>query len=179
MTARSQLALTIATRHYRRYRLGPGVERPVTRVVTLLLLSIVVLTLAFAGGLTSPGPSEQAQQLARLTPRQLLGEPSHFLPTPVAALPPEPNTGPPAPAIVESNSTQATFAERVKVANTGGVGVLLRSDPPAGRLVASLRDGQVLEVLGHQMVSDAEWLCVRTSDGVEGWVFAKLVGPAP
>jgi hypothetical protein len=45
-------------------------------------------------------------------------------------------------------------------------------------LVASLRDGQVLQVLERQTLDDAEWLRVRTRDGVEGWVFGLLVVPA-
>jgi hypothetical protein len=41
-----------------------------------------------------------------------------------------------------------------------------------------LRDGQVLSVLEHRTVGDAEWLRVRTREGVEGWIFGRLVGPA-
>ena len=37
---------------------------------------------------------------------------------------------------------------------------------------------KVLEVREHQRVGDAEWLRVRTREGTEGWVFARLVGPA-
>jgi Bacterial SH3 domain len=181
MAARTRFTPTIATRHHRQYRLGPGLERPIGRVVVVLLLVTLLAVLPLASSLAGLGPSEQAQRLAHLTPRQLLGEgTSHFLPTPIAALAPEANAGPPAPAAGESASEDYTAAgaEQVKVANTGGLGVLLRSDPPSGRLVASLRDGQVLEVREHQRVGDAEWLRVRTREGTEGWVFARLVGPA-
>jgi hypothetical protein len=180
MAARTRLTPTIATRHYRQYRLGPGLEHPVGRVVVVVLLVTLLAVLPLASALAGMGPSEQAQRLAHLTPRQILSErTSDFLPTPVAALAPEANAGPPAPAVGESTSEDtSTGPEQVKVANTGGLGVLLRSDPPNGRLVASLRDGQVLEVLEHQRVGDAEWLRVRTREGTEGWVFARLVGPA-
>jgi hypothetical protein len=180
MPARTRFALTIATRRHRQYRLGPGLERPLGRMVVVLLLVTLLAAAPLASTLAGLGPSEQAQRLAHLNPRQLLGEgTSHFLPTPSPVLAPEPNAGPPAPAAGELaiNSTSAV-AEQVKVANTGGVGVLLRSEPPSGRLVASLRDGQVLDVLEHQRVGDAEWLRVRTREGTEGWVFARLVGPA-
>src|SRR5947209_13054151 len=180
MAARTRFTPTIATRHHRQYRLGPGLERPIGRVVVVLLLVTLLAVLPLASSLAGLGPSEQAQRFAHLSPRQLLGEgTSHFLPTPIAALAPEANAGPPAPAAAESTSEDtAVGAEQVKVANTGGLGVLLRSDPPSGRLVASLRDGQVLDVLEHQHVGDAEWLRVRTREGTEGWVFARLVGPA-
>src|SRR5207248_8578717 len=101
----------------------------------------------------------------------------HFLPTPVAALPPEMNAGPPAPATDEQTTADAP-AETVKVANTGGVGAILRADPPKGRQVAGLRDGTVLVVLEHQNVDGSEWLHVQTADGQEGWVFSRLVAPA-
>ena len=180
MAARTRFTLTIARRHYRQYRLGPGLERPLGRVVILLLLATLLVVVPLASSLAGLGPSEQAQRLAHLSPRQLLSEgASHFLPTPSPALDPEANAGPPAPAAGElAREDTSAVAEQVKVANTGGVGVLLRSDPPNGRLVASLRDGQLLDVLEHQRVDDAEWLHVRTREGTEGWVFARLVGPA-
>ena len=180
MSARTRFTLTIAWQRHRQYRLGPGLERPVGRVVMVLLLATLLAAAPLASTLAGRGPSEQAQRLAHLSPRQLLGEgSSHFLPTPSPALEPEANAGPPAPAAGEVTGEGAPeVAEQVKVANTGGVGVLLRSDPPSGRLVASLRDGQPLEVLEHQRVGDAEWLRVRTREGTEGWVFARLVGPS-
>src|SRR5919202_573458 len=180
MPARTRFALTIATRRHRQYRLGRGLERPLGRMVVVLLLGPPRAAAPLASTLAGLGPSEQAQRLAHLSPRQLLGEgTSHFLPTPSPVLAPEPNAGPPAPAAGELTiNSPSAVAEQVKVANTGGVGVLLRSEPPSGRLVASLRDGQVLDVLEHQRVGDAEWLRVRTREGTEGWVFARLVGPA-
>ena len=62
------------------------------------------------------------------------------------------------------------------MANTGGVGAILRADPPKGRQVAALRDGTLLQVLEHRQLDDgSEWLRVKTPDGVEGWVFSRLV----
>jgi SH3-like domain-containing protein len=64
----------------------------------------------------------------------------------------------------------------VKVTNTGGAGAILRADPPKGRQVTALRDGTLLQVLEHRQLDDAtEWLRVKTPDGVEGWVFSRLV----
>jgi hypothetical protein len=54
----------------------------------------------------------------------------------------------------------------------------LRAQPPKGARVTALKDGTLLEVLEHQDVDGSEWLRVRTPDGVEGWVFSRLVGPS-
>src|SRR5690606_24911309 len=99
----------------------------------------------------------------------------HFLPTPVAALPAE---KPPSTAASESPLTAETPSEKGVVGNTGGIGAVLRAEPPKGKQVASLRDGQVLEVLGRQDVNGDEWVHVRTSNNVEGWVYGRLVVPA-
>jgi hypothetical protein len=101
------------------------------------------------------------------------------LPTPVAAIPPDANAGPPPPSADDTAAAPSdTTGEQVKIANTGGLGAILRSDPPKGRQVAALRDGTVLDVIEHQDVDGSEWLHVRTPDGTEGWVFSKLVAPA-
>ena len=158
-----------------RYALGPGADLPIARLIALLLLVVPVLALLVASNLAKAGPSEEAKQLANFNPRQVFSDNTpHFLPTPVAVLPPETGAGPPVAAEREG----ATSGERVKVANTGGIGAILRAEPPKGRQIAGLRDGQLLTVLEHRDVGDAEWLRVRTDDGTEGWVFGRLVGPA-
>jgi hypothetical protein len=166
---------TITTRSYRRYRQGPGIERPMVRAVVLLLLGLFAVSLAVLGGVVRAGPSEEALELARMTPQQLMGDASQrFLPTPVAVLPADRPEGPPVPDISQADS----FAtDKVRVVDPGGAGVLLRSQPSNGRLVASLRNDQVLQVLDRQTVDDTLWLRVRTVEGVEGWVFAALVLP--
>jgi hypothetical protein len=123
------------------------------------------------------GPSPTAEEIASFDPRTVFTDNSpHFLPTPVAALPPDNNSGPPAPAADEQTAASNAAVERVKVTNTGGIGAILRSDPPKGPQVAALRDGTVLDVIEHQTLPDgSEWLHVRTSDGTEGWVYSRLV----
>lgn len=158
-----------------------GVDRAAARVVALLLLAIPVLAVWYVVTqvLHAP-PSAETQQLATLDPRTLFGsDNADFLPTPVAAIPADKNTGPPAPAASEANGgdTDSGTAEQVKVANTGGLGAILRSDPPKGRQVAALREGQVLQVIEHQTVDGDDWVHVRTQDGTEGWVYGRLVGP--
>jgi hypothetical protein len=171
---------TLASRRYRQYRLSSGIERPLGRVVAVVLLVVVLLALALANAVARLGPSEQARRLGQLNPQQLLEDPhQHFLPTPIVVLQAELPAAPLPPPTEAPVGAGVAAANQVKVVDTGGLGVLLRSEPPAGRLVATLRDGQVLDVLEQRMVNEAEWLRVRTRDGVEGWVFGRLVAPAP
>jgi hypothetical protein len=167
-----------ATTRSPRYALGPGADLPIARIVALLLIALPVAALLLANHFAKAGPSQEAQEIATFNPRTILADNTpHFLPTPVAALAPEGNAGPPAPAVSEETADDSSV-ERVKVANTGGAGAILRADPPKGRQVAGLRDGTTLQVLEHQQVDGSEWLHVRTADGVEGWVFSRLVAPA-
>jgi hypothetical protein len=160
-----------------RYALGPGAELPIARIVAVALIVVLIGALVLVINAARSRPSSAAQDAAGLDPTSLLSDSTpHFLPTPVAALPPQANTGPPAPAADEATSAEASAPERVKVANTGGVGAILRAEPPKGPQVAALRDGTVLDVIEHRQLPDgSEWLHVKTPDGVEGWIFSRLV----
>jgi len=151
---------------------------PVARIVALLLILLPIGAYLVVSNIAKAGPSQEAKDIANFNPRAVFSDNTpHFLPTPVAALPPEVNAGPPSPAASEQTAAAAP-TERVKVANTGGAGAILRADPPKGRQVAALRDGTVLQVLEHQDVGGSEWLRIQTPDGVQGWVFSRLVAPA-
>ena len=168
---------TISTRSYRRYRQGPGIDRPAARAVIAVVLALFVVAFALVRVFARAGPSEQALELAHLNPQQLMGDSTqHFLATPVAAIPADPDIRPLAPTVEQVTDAGA---DHVRVVDPGGVGVLLRSAPTDGRLVASLHNGQVLEVLERRKVNDVDWLRVRTTNGIEGWVFGGLVLPAP
>ena len=132
-----------------------------------------------ASNAATAGPSEAAVEVANFNPKTLFADSTpHFLPTPVAALAPDENSGPPPPAADEQTAA-GTTTEHVKIANTGGLGAILRADPPRGRQVATLRDGTLLQVIEHQQLPDgSEWLHVKTADGIEGWVFSRLVASA-
>ena len=159
------------------YALGPGADLPIARIVAVLLLVLPLVAYLIASNQAKEGPSEEARQIAAFNPKQIFADSTpHFLPKPVAAMPADADAGPPAPAASEPEPAQVT--EQVKVANTGGVGAILRADPPRGRQIAALRDGQLLEVLEHRTVADSDWLRVRTAEGTEGWIFSRLVGPA-
>jgi hypothetical protein len=151
---------------------------PVARIVALLLILLPIGAFFVVSNISRAGPSQEARDIANFNPRAVFSDNTpHFLPKPVAALPPEMNSGPPAPAASEQTAAAAP-TERVKVANTGGAGAILRADPPKGRQVAALRDGTVLQVIEHQDVAGSEWLRIQTPDGTQGWVFSRLVAPA-
>jgi hypothetical protein len=70
--------------------------------------------------------------------------------------------------------------ERVVIGNTGGLGAVLRADPVSGKPLGALRDQQVLDVLERRSVpGGGDWIRVRTSDGLEGWVTGVVARPAP
>jgi Bacterial SH3 domain len=162
-----------------RYALGPGADLPVARIVAVVLILLPIVAWFVITNILKAGPSQAAVDLANFNPRSVLSDNTpHFLPPPVAAIPAEANAGPPAPTTAEQASADAAV-EHVKVANTGGVGAILRADPPKGRQVGALRDGTLLQVVEHRQLDDGtEWLRVRTPDGAEGWVFSKLVAPS-
>jgi hypothetical protein len=165
-----------ATTRSSRYALGSGADLPVARIVVALLLILPIVVWLIATNLAKAGPSEGALQLANFNPRQVLTDNTpHFLPKPVAAMPPETGAGPaPQPAAEPPEAA----GESVKVANTSRVGAILRAEPRTGPRVANLRDGTVLVVLERRDLGDGEWLRVRTPEGGEGWIFGRLVGPA-
>jgi hypothetical protein len=166
-----------ATTRSPRYALGSGVDLPIARIVALLLILLPIGAWLVISAIVKAPPSQGAVDLANFNPRAMFADSTpHFLPPPVAAIPAEAHAGPPAPAADEQTAAAAAPVERVKVANTGGVGAILRADPPKGRQVGALRDGTLLQVLEHRQLDDAsEWLRVRTPDGAEGWVFSRLV----
>jgi len=162
-----------ATTRSARYALGPGADLPIARIVAVLLILLPLGAVWLVSNIARSAPSQEAVDIANFNPKSLFADNTpHFLPTPVAVMPPETNAGPPAPASME----QTAAVERVKVANTGGAGAILRADPPRGRQVAALRDGMQLQVIEHQQLPDgSEWLHVKTDAGVEGWIFSRLV----
>jgi Bacterial SH3 domain len=68
--------------------------------------------------------------------------------------------------------------ERIVVNNTNGQGAVLRSEPVSGKQIASLREQAELTVLERRTLpGQGEWLRVRTSEGLEGWVLALVSRP--
>jgi hypothetical protein len=94
---------------------------------------------------------------------------------------PPPTLAPPATTPTVAPTPRPTpTGERIVIANTGGLGAILRADPVSGRPVAALREQQVLDVLEHRDVpGSGDWIHVRTADGVEGWVTGVVARPVP
>jgi SH3-like domain-containing protein len=68
-------------------------------------------------------------------------------------------------------------SERLKVANTDGAGVVLRTSPrDADKTKTGLMDGAAVTVVER---SGSDWVHVRADNGQEGWVPARYVVPAP
>src|SRR5258708_19334568 len=119
-----------ATTRSARYALGPGADMPVARIVALLLILLPIGAFFVVSNISKAGPSQEAKDIANFNPRAVFSDNTpHFLPTPVAALPPEVNSGPPAPAASEQAAAAAP-TDRVNAANTGGAGPILPPHPP-------------------------------------------------
>jgi hypothetical protein len=92
-------------------------------------------------------------------------------PTPLATLVPTPI---PAPAVTPE---PAPIVERVKVANTLGSGVNLRSKAgEKGPRIKSMPEGAVLEIVGTDQTADGlVWRNVRDASGASGWMAGKFL----
>jgi hypothetical protein len=94
---------------------------------------------------------------------------------------PPPTLSPPVVTATAAPTPRPTpTGERIVIGDTGGLGAVLRADPVTGKPVAALREQQVLDVLERRNVpGSGDWIRVRTSDGVEGWVTGMVAQPAP
>lgn len=79
------------------------------------------------------------------------------------------------PAQLQGTPT-ATTQDRVRIVNTGGVGVALRGSPnDADRRPSGLADGATVAVVDRL---GNDWVHVRADTGQDGWVPARYVAPA-
>ncbi len=107
------------------------------------------------------------------------------VPTPAATRTPSlaPTTAPvptlaPRPAAQPVASPSPPAQETVVIANTGGLGGVLRDQPAVGKQIAALREGQPLTVVERTQVDGAEWVHVRTDNGLDGWISSRIVASA-
>src|SRR5205085_9856335 len=115
-----------ATTRSAQYALGPGADLPVARIVALVLIILAIGAVWLAVNAAKAGPSPAAVEIATLNPKSLLADNTpHFLPTPVAAMPPDANPAPPPqPRPADAQAPAAARIEQERVANTGGVGAV-------------------------------------------------------
>jgi hypothetical protein len=108
----------------------------------------------------------------------LVGNPFVTPPTPVVApTATEVRTvaATPSPSARAVTPTSTASGERVRIANTDGIGVALRDSPGGQRLPGKGYDeGVTVTVLERQ----GEWTHIRGDDGREGWVLSVTVPPA-
>ncbi|MFN8522476.1 MAG: SH3 domain-containing protein [Chloroflexota bacterium] len=83
----------------------------------------------------------------------------------------------PQPAVVQP---PAPAPERVKVANTRGMGANLRAAPgERATRVKTANEGTILEIVGpDQRLDGGTWRNVRDSAGATGWIIGTLLTPA-
>jgi hypothetical protein len=153
-------------------------------IVALLavpLLVVIELPRLFDLAGSVPPPSSEVTFATPSPAFRLIDTPttrSRFAPleqTPPATLSPPVATSTAAPT-----PRPTPTGERVVIANTGGKGAVLRADPVTGRPVAALHEQQVLDLLERRNVpGSGDWVHVRTSDGLEGWVTGVVARPVP
>ena len=84
----------------------------------------------------------------------------------------------PPPAAAAATLMPTMVAERLRVANTGGVGVVLRGSPTdADRRPVGLAEGATVAVVERGGANN-EWVHVHTDTGQDGWVPARYLAPA-
>jgi len=76
--------------------------------------------------------------------------------------------------------TRTPLPSQLWVANAGRDGVVLRSAPGAGDLLAGLTDGTALVPQGEQeQLSGRRWLRVKDPQGRTGWIASDFVSATP
>ncbi|MBA2450571.1 MAG: SH3 domain-containing protein, partial [Chloroflexi bacterium] len=85
----------------------------------------------------------------------------------------------PTPTRAAAPAATKPASPRAQIANTGGQGANVRSEPGAGgRVLKTLAEGSAVEVLGAEReVEGRPWRQIRDSAGVTGWIVSgALVG---
>lgn len=101
--------------------------------------------------------------------------PDFVLPTPLPTFTPIPT---PDNAIAPPEITIGFYA---RVVGTGGAGLVVRGGPSTSNVQVMLVDegSTILVIGGPEEGNDFLWWQVEVGDGVEGWVAAQFLEPAP
>ncbi len=142
-------------------------------IIGIALLAAWAVTLPAAAPATAPAAGTPSPILLPTASSTFTLSPSVTLTATISPLPshtPKPSatltpTGTPVPAVVRG---------------TGGQGVFLRDGPGLdGKKIASLQEGDIVEVLGPPVEKDGTlWIPVRTDSGLEGWMALEFCATA-
>lgn len=94
---------------------------------------------------------------------------------PASAVEPAPAAAPAAPAPATDAPSPLAVNRSARVANTEGVGVILHTAPRTGaRAPRGLLEGAQVTIVE---ASGADWVRVRTQNGLDGWVPTRYLAP--
>lgn len=150
----------------------------VALVVLLLILIVAAIVRNRASG------EDPTATVARTSTRPAIVASPAATPRSTVAVSVPPSTGPstaPSAAPQTSARPSAAAGRTFVVANTGGDGLTLRSEPSTNaQIITVLPDGQRLTEVGPGRNSEGrDWLNVRDEKGNTGWVAAEFASPAP
>ena len=153
-----------------------GIAKRINRTVSLLLTVIPTTQL---DPFVPPTPTPTSTRTPTLTPG-----PS---PTPTATSTNTPTPTPtstPTPTATHTPTPTPTFTPTpisARIANTGGVGVLMRDAPGRqGKIVAALSEGTRVQILyRRETIGGDEWVEVRDLLGRTGWMMLRFLTTLP
>ncbi len=174
-TIRAPRTLTYAEANQLQRDLATRLQR--TIALKLLLIPITSLDPLVPPTLTpTPAPDATATPMPSATPT--------LVPTATPTALPSPTSAPPTPSpTVNASPTRAPTATETPVAYgvvgaTRGRGVNMRRDPGAASVIAVLRDGTLLQIIGQRTINDGStWDQVVLPDGRVGWIAAEYLVP--
>lgn len=127
----------------------------------LLAIAGILSALIWYTGTLEPTP----EQVAAAQPTAL-----------IARTPPPQASGTAAPTPIPPTSVPT----RLIVANTGGLGAVIRAEPNTdGKVVAAVPEGTVLQIAGSDVQGEGRtWRAVKDDDGNAGYIAGELVKSA-
>lgn len=147
------------------------------RAVALLFLIVLIWQL---GNAALSGPAKSAATTDDVDAprvRTQAVQPT-VQPTPSPTVPPAPTrSSQPSVSVAPGPDAKPVTTRRVlRVANTGGIGVFLRSSPRQDDRLQAWPDDTEMLHLGQEVESDGRrWVHVQAPDGVMGWIPAQFL----
>lgn len=170
-------SIVLATQRFKPLK-ASGYILPV--IIGLLCVAALAVFTGLAGWVinraTPPGTDHTPTPLGLVSPTPGL-PPSATPGAPTRTSTLLPSTQPPATPTFSPTPSFAIIA-----ASTGG-GAVLRTEPGGGTVLTTLINGTLVEVLPEiEAIGTAQWVRIRTEEGLEGWVLQTVLAaatPAP